>query len=1123
MSQRHGTGSSAGRASLTWLLATTLRRSAVQWRMLLAVASVAILACTLVTALGLLVTMTEQGAVRGALAAIPAEQTDIEVRVLQSSSSLDRTRTLLDTGVAAVLGDSVPAASSAIAYSTVDPVGEIAGAPAVAYFGVLDGLAANATLVEGTWATAPSSGDAIPVTIPAAAARALDLSVGDTFTVDTGDGNRTAEVVGVYSATSPKGDYWARDLLHGAGSNPAFPNPAFTIYQPIEAFGPLLTDSVGFDAAGIPLASLVVDYHPDFGHLTTDELAPILARLSTAELDVRLQAGNVAETISYRSDAAAAVGSVAAGLVVTRSTVVVISLMLLILAVVAMGQTARLFTDARSGERQLMRARGASRRNIVALTVIEALALGLAAALASPPLALLVYRVLALQPPMVAAGMPASAELAPLTWLTAAAISLVFVVVLIAPVLRQSRSFTEEDSARARQGLRSGLTRSGIDIALLVLAAIAYWQLQTYRSVANSTASLAVDPVLVVGPALVLVAGALLCVRLVPVAAKLLERLVSRSRGAIAPLASWELGRRAQRATAAVLLLSLALAVGTFSLAFLATWRQSQVDQATLAVGPPVRMPAGAAPSGESTALAEGAVGTPQPAIRRTGQVGSQGADLPGTDTGGTTAQVLALTPDARSMVDRGRLSEVGGVDVRRLLFERNVPSTGIVLPAASSGLAATVSVGDPAVPLDGVSAELRAIIEDANGLLATVGLGSVPVDGLAHAVRGQLSLGAAGEASGPLRVVGFQASFSAENDDPERGPTPASIQLKDLAATNAASTALALDPGAEWYTHNADSVGRDPVLVVEPGWQLGMLVPLPADLTSTPASFALVGWQPLTVLSALLPAAFATELQVGPGDPLSLQVEGVAVGITVTGVPKLVPGSAPVAELTAGSLGLSDSSGRAATIVVDQAMLSRVLAQSGVAGPMADEWWVDVAAGQGAQYLRGHPSPVRGTPAFSGEDLGRQLQETPLRVATQAALWLAIVAGGLLAAVGFGVHSTATLRARRIELAQLRAIGLSRRKLLGLVASESLLLAALGTVFGIAIGILLVWLVGPLVAVSATGSPPVPPVAVQVPLADIGLLAVEMVVVLAIVVVAVARAQRFTQPADLLRGGAQP
>jgi ABC-type antimicrobial peptide transport system permease subunit len=171
-----------------------------------------------------------------------------------------------------------------------------------------------------------------------------------------------------------------------------------------------------------------------------------------------------------------------------------------------------------------------------------------------------------------------------------------------------------------------------------------------------------------------------------------------------------------------------------------------------------------------------------------------------------------------------------------------------------------------------------------------------------------------------------------------------------------------------------------------------------------------------------------------------------------------------------------------------------------------------------GQAYLDAHPA----TDARASDVLALQLQQAPLRVATQAALWLAILAGALLAAVGFVVHSTTTMRARRLELAQLRAIGLSRNKLVGLFAAESLLITVLGVVFGITIGLLLVWLVGPLVAVSPDGSPPVPSVVIEIPWPSTALLVLGLAAVLALVVLVVARVQRFVEPAELLRDGSE-
>jgi predicted lysophospholipase L1 biosynthesis ABC-type transport system permease subunit len=193
---------------------------------------------------------------------------------------------------------------------------------------------------------------------------------------------------------------------------------------------------------------------------------------------------------------------------------------------------------------------------------------------------------------------------------------------------------------------------------------------------------------------------------------------------------------------------------------------------------------------------------------------------------------------------------------------------------------------------------------------------------------------------------------------------------------------------------------------------------------------------------------------------------------------------------------------------------------QAGVVDLPLDEWWVDVPAGQAQQYLDSHVDVPGVTDAASRELLARDLQEGPLRIATQAALWLAIAAAALLAAIGFAVHTAATLSSRSAELAQLRAIGFSRWSIVRLIGVESALLATLGTVFGIVIGVLLGYLTGPLIAVSPTGQPTVPAVIVIIPWLSIVLLVIELAAMLAVVIAAVARTQKSSDPASILRAG---
>ncbi|MEP6480424.1 MAG: ABC transporter permease [Rhodoglobus sp.] len=1063
-----------------------------------------------------------------ALTSIPKSETAIDVQVVRQTVPLSAGSSLIKKVIARQLGNSVQYSTSSVAMSEPEFVPDIQDHQLLTYFGEYDNFQSNTELVAGEWPEKWSGGAAaIPVALPETAAKALDLTLGSSFQIRNYQTALTATVVGLYSVTTPNGDYWARDRLNGNGNGTG---------NDSRYFGPLIAAPGTIDAAKLSIASLDINFTPNFASVAVDQLDPLLRRLSAAKVDIPKELESIAPTIFYSSKISGAVLGVASGLVVTRSTVIVVSLLLLVLAVAVLGQTARAFNDARAGERQLLRARGASVGNILALSTLEAAVIGVITAAVSPPLSMLVYRILAAQPAMVAAHMPTDAGIPGAIWLTAAGVSLVFVVVLIAPLLRRSRSIVESDQTKGRQRGATGFMRSGLDIAFVVLAGVAYWQLVSYRSPVNTSGSLGIDPVLVAGPALMLVAGALLSVRLIPPVSKVIVRFGSRARGSVIPLASWEIGRRSQRATAAVLLLSLTLAVGTFGLSFLATWKQSQLDQASLAVGPPVRISASVPPdpSVQATLLAKDTLGTPQPALRRMGQLESSGSSsISGASTSGTDVTVLGLTARARKMIDQGRLAQLGGAKIVSLLTSQLSPATGVTLPGAVNGVSATIQVKADPEALPGVAANVRAILEDGNGLLTTVSMGSVRANDTPQQVHGVVQLPA--DSSGlvaPVRFVGFQTTFAVvDTVSTATAEANANVLVKDLAVLHVsssqksstvtyASQPVTVDATAGWSGVSADPAGPLPTVVTAASdWQFDLGVDVPAGLKLSPATFTLVGWSPVAVVPAVIPSALAETLNVKPHAAMVLDLQQVPVNILVAGTVAHVPGTANSDALSKPNSGFAASSGNPNIVVLDQEVLQRSLAQSGVQGPMVDEWWVDVPVGQGQAYLNRVKNPAG---ALSSEVFGLQLEQAPLRVATQAALWLAIVAGGLLAAVGFAVHSATMLRSRRLELAQLRAIGLSRNKLVGAITVESLFISLLGAVFGIAIGVLLMVLVGPLVAVSPDGLPPVPSVAVQIPWSSIGLLIVGLAAVLAIIVFAIARIQRSVEPAELLRGGTE-
>lgn len=1093
----------AREASRSWLLGTTVRRWRAQSPLLIGISAVTIAACSLVTTLGLLMTATEQSGVSASLDAIPVEQARIEVRLLDPVPSVAEARGAMDAAIATALGPHATFTARESALTSLAPTRLDSPNPSFAYFGDLDAIEANATLTEGEWPT-----ESLSVAVPAAVADGFELGVGDSLTVD----GMTVEVSGVFSTTDPSDTYWDIDYLHGAGREPAFPKPGVTVFEPVDAIGPLVVEEGGLDSAGLLASFVEVAFDPDLSATKVEELQPLVERLDDADIELRQGVDGVGSSVVYITDLDTAVSTIAAGLITTRSTVVVVSLLLLLIAIAAVVQTGRLFNEARASERSLMRSRGASSWHIVAFAIVEAAAIGFITAVASPFIASLLYRVFAAQPALVAAGMPSEVAPTAFVWATAVATSAIFVVVMIAPLIRRAPTVAEGTRARKRQSAMPAFLRSGVDVAALAVAGVALWQLLSYESVVDTTGpAVSIDPVLAGGPAVVLLGGALLAARVIPLVARLVNSVGSRGTGAVIPLASWEIGRRAQRATAAVLLLSLALAVGTFGLAFLSTWKQSQVDQAALAVGAPVRVPA------------ESAVGLgtdAHPVTRRDARIGAR--DQFGEAMVGSGAHLLGLSDRARSLLDTGRNSELGGSDITRGLDAVVAPSAGFALPEGSTGVRLALAA-ETTVPLEGVGANMAAVLEDGRNELFVIDLGFIELDTEAVSLEGELPPTAIVEQ--PLRLVGVQARF-------EKLPSPfesltdesfATVRVSSIDALVTSTTGdrsvekvdVASEPVADSWSGTGPFFSPPPEVSSRDSLiEFSMIVP--AGVQSRSASFAAVAWTPASAIGSVVSSELANAEYLQFGARMTVFVDGAAFDVTVDGIADYVPGAARSRELSAGGFGAASAAGREGAIVVDHRSLQRALVEGGARGSLTDEWWIDTDNAD--EWMSRHDIPE----AVSSIGLARDLQESPLRIAVQVALWLVIGAALLLSTVGFAMHSAGTLRARRLDFAQLSALGLPRRSIVTLVGLEAVLLGTMGAIFGVAIGAILVALVSPLVAASPDGSAPVPSVEIQIPWLHILVLVSGLVAVIAGVVLVLSRGRSIARPAELLRWGGE-
>ena len=291
-----------------------------------------------------------------------------------------------------------------------------------------------------------------------------------------------------------------------------------------------------------------------------------------------------------------ALAALASSLVVSRSLLLIGSLQLLLLATAAAALAARLLASQREGETAMLSARGAARGQLLRASLAEAVLLAVTGALAGIVAGSYLTDAL-MSANRLPAGHAAGGLSGVLRGVTAGAAwwpAVVIVVGVIVVVMWPSLRPVTPGTARARRGRPAALAataRAGLDAALIALGVLAFWELHRYSAVPRlAGGTLGIDPVLAVAPVLALAGIALLPLRLLPAAARLLDRLSRRGRRLAAALASWQVSRRAVREGSPVLLVILAVATGTLALAQHQSWRQSQLDQAALTAGADVRV-----------------------------------------------------------------------------------------------------------------------------------------------------------------------------------------------------------------------------------------------------------------------------------------------------------------------------------------------------------------------------------------------------------------------------------------------------------------------------------------------------------------------------------------------------
>ena len=1062
-----------------------VRRAFSQRMLVLAASATALFATTVLAALtGYVTSVTGEGLHRTLAGATFATS---GIRVESTTNDLATADRQVRSAVGHALGGTPTNVSlSARSGTYALPGQEHESHPELTVFGVVGGIEGHTRLTRGTWPHDTPSGVA-EAALPDQAARAMRMPVGTTVTLHSRLGAPPVKVkiTGTFTVDRVDDYIWDGDQLFSRGVQ----RLGYTTYGPLMVTSGTFAPRFGSNVTAKWLAV------PDLTHMSSDRLRSTATRVQDLPAVVKKTAGSDQTVTTALPDL---LGQLDRALLVSRSTMLIPAVQLIVLAAYALILVARLLAEHRRMEVALMRARGASGRQVAVAALAEGLLIALPGAVAAPFIAPPLLRLVSSTPAVHATGIRLDTGPTPLIWGVAVTVALACAVALATPTLRGTRhTYTAVTAMRGRGERRGLIQRGGADLALLALAAVSVWQLAHYggpvTSDVTSAQGLGIDPLIVAGPALALLAGGVVILRLVPVASRTAERATSRGRGFAPAIGARQVGRRPLRYAGPALLLVMAVAVGILSLSTGVTWRQSQVAQADFQAGPDLRI---GPPDGVT---GPGAVGQ-----------GGRYATLPG---------ITAISPAVHDSVSVGNgEATLIGIDARHAEGMLRMPSAHTAIAGLSAGRPRAPLATVPGRP-DRLSFDVRldsggsrptvrasAIIVDARDVTYTLDLGEIAPDGRKRTHTADLTAlaGPGGVVAYPVAVRGFTVVYEETARDKGTG----TFTVGGVTGTTAGKVTgppVTLPRGAAWQGHldSETQMPRDPHFSDGDGRTGLMRVGLPPvnpDQFSfdTAASLtALVGTPGAGIRSdaggkpappampGIISADLAATAHISVGGRLTFSYSGVQQQIVVAGVVPAIPATAP------------DQPG----ILVDWATLDDRVLTSGLPPRPPDEWWLTAAGGRtapAAHALDANPSWHRDVVDRSA--LRESLRDAPLGAGLQGALVLGFAAALAFSVIGFAVNAMVSARERLTEFAIMRALGVSSRQVFGLVAVEQAFLVGLALAGGALVGVLVAHLVVPHIVLTVRATAPYPPVVLLTPWGSIvamlaGILAVLLLV----------------------------
>ncbi len=595
----------------------------------------------------------------------------------------------------------------------------------------LSNISGRIRVVEGHWPEgAAIPGRPLDVAVDRLGAELLQLGVGDVMEVFPATSfsewpPSEVRIAAIFERVDPSDEFW-----HGLSSAVSRQDDRWTLIPLFADEDALIERVLG------TYPSLYTDttwhFFPDRRKMRASEIEDVQAIL--ANIQGSLSSGLKNSSYSIRLDNL--LRSFEEQLLLARLPLYLVLFLVTGILVYYLALVAGLIVRSRSGEIAMLKSRGAMGWQLGVLGFGEGLLLAVPAVIAGPFLALGVVKLLGViffelsGSSEALAGVPAGVS-AEAFLLGLAGGGLAVAVFTVATLAAARRGSIEARQAGARPPTASLLHRYYLDLVLLALIGLLWWQLQsrgTFLLQSLGSRELTIDYSLLLGPALGLTAAGLIVLRLFPWAAAVL----ARAAGPVGP--TWlvhvlrHLARDPLTPAMLIVLVMLSTALGVVGSAFSSTLERGQQERALYEAGAELRIQHGGWNQDEEPARhlktvesLEG-LGAAAEAFRSPGYL---------TTTGFSTSGTL-LAVDADSIADvawfRKDFADGRSLDDLSLTLRRGISGTlpplaedGLLLPPGATALAVWARPGGSARGVD-----LWARFRDSEGRVADARLGAL-------------------------------------------------------------------------------------------------------------------------------------------------------------------------------------------------------------------------------------------------------------------------------------------------------------------------------------------------------------------------------------------------------------